>query len=125
MTEHMTFPKTTDDFIKQYSFKDEKQEYTNGAELIPVFRVKQMMEHYIANGATVQQWIPVTERLPEPYTQVITLRTYLLSGDSYPVGLEYVRLHGDANIPTWSGDYATWKNKVTHWMSLPALPKES
>lgn len=46
MTEHMTFPKTAYDFIKQYSFKDEKQEYTNGAELISVFRVKQMMEHY-------------------------------------------------------------------------------
>lgn len=82
-------------------------------------------DYLIANGIMVQQWIPVTERLPEPYKQVITLRTYLLSGDSYPVGLEYVRLHGDANIPTWSGDYATWKNKVTHWMPLPALPKES
>ena len=83
-----------------------------------------MADHLIANGVTVQQWIPVTERLPEPYTQVIALRTYLLSGDSYPVGLEYILLRGDANVPVWSGDYATWKNKVTHWMPLPQLPKE-
>ena len=46
MADCMTFPKTADEFIEQYSFKDEKQEYTNGAELIPVFRVKQMMEHF-------------------------------------------------------------------------------
>lgn len=46
MSDCMTFPKTADDFIEQYSFKDIKQEYTNGAELIPVFRVKQMLEHY-------------------------------------------------------------------------------
>jgi hypothetical protein len=46
MADCMTFPKTADEFIEQYSFKDEKQEYTNGAELIPAFRVKQMMEHY-------------------------------------------------------------------------------
>lgn len=42
----MAFPKTAYEFIEQYSFKDEKQEYTNGAVLIPVFRVKQMVEHY-------------------------------------------------------------------------------
>jgi predicted RNA-binding Zn-ribbon protein involved in translation (DUF1610 family) len=46
MADCMMFPKTADEFIEQYSFKDEKQEYTNGAELIAVFRVKQMMEHY-------------------------------------------------------------------------------
>lgn len=83
-----------------------------------------MLKNQDANGVTVQQWIPVSERLPEPYTQVIALRTYLLSGDSYPVGLEYIRLCGDANVPAWSGDYATWKNKVTHWMPLPKLSKE-
>ena len=82
-------------------------------------------DYLIANGVTVQQWIPVTERLPEPYTQVITLRTYLFSGNSLLVGLECIRLHGDANIPVWSGDYATWKNKVTHWIPLPKLPKEA
>ena len=42
----MAFPKTAYEFIEQYSFKDEKQEYTNGAVLIPVFRVKHMVEHY-------------------------------------------------------------------------------
>lgn len=74
--------------------------------------------------SAVQQWIPVSERLPKPYMDVITLRIDLLSGNNYAVGLEYIRLHGDAQIPMWSRDYATWRNKVTHWMPLPEPPKE-
>ena len=58
MADHMTFPKTAEDFIKQYSFKDEKQEYTNGAELMPVFRVKQMMEHYFPEEVVMHgRWV--------------------------------------------------------------------
>ena len=45
----MTFSKTIEEFIEQYSFTDKEQVYTNGAELIPVFRVKQMLEHYFAD----------------------------------------------------------------------------
>ena len=44
--ECMSFPKTVEEFIKQYSFTDKEQVYTNGAKLIPVFRVEQMLEHY-------------------------------------------------------------------------------
>lgn len=42
----MSFPDTVEEFIEQYSFKDEKQIYTNGSVLLPVFRVKQMIDHY-------------------------------------------------------------------------------
>ena len=45
MCDKMEFPETFDEFAKQYGFKDEKQIYTNGTELIPVFRVKQWLEH--------------------------------------------------------------------------------
>ncbi len=46
MGEMMNFPETPEEFVKQYSFRDKKEEYTNGSELIPVFRVEQMIEHY-------------------------------------------------------------------------------
>ena len=69
------------------------------------------------------KWIPVTERLPKPYVDVIALRRDLLSEKYHVVGLEYITLHGEANIPVWSKDYTTWKNKVTHWMPLPEPPK--
>lgn len=44
--ENMPFPATPAEFIEQYSFKDKKEVYTNGAELISVFRVEQMIDHY-------------------------------------------------------------------------------
>lgn len=35
-----------DEFAKFYSIKDSDQVYTNGCEMIPVFRVKQWLEHF-------------------------------------------------------------------------------
>ena len=46
MADMMTFPDTFEEFIKQYEFKDKEEIYTNGAELIPSFRVMQAWEHY-------------------------------------------------------------------------------
>lgn len=43
--EKMEFPNTFDEFVKSYGFKDNKEVYTNGSELIPVFRVKQWLDH--------------------------------------------------------------------------------
>ena len=43
--EQMDFPNTFDEFAKDYGFKDKNEIYTNGSELIPVFRVKQWLEH--------------------------------------------------------------------------------
>ena len=46
MADMMEYPKTPNEFIKNYSFKDSDEIYTNGVELVPVFRVEQMLEHY-------------------------------------------------------------------------------
>jgi hypothetical protein len=51
MGDVMTFPKEPKEFIDQYSFRDSEQVYTNGSELIPVFRVKQMLDHYLPEQA--------------------------------------------------------------------------
>ena len=45
MAEMMTFPKTFDEFVEEYGFVDKEEVYTNGSELIQVFRVKQWLEH--------------------------------------------------------------------------------
>lgn len=34
------------DFVNSYSFKDRKEVYTNGAELVPIFRVQQAYDYY-------------------------------------------------------------------------------
>ena len=46
MSDVMNFPNSPEEFIEQYSFTDKERVYTNGIELIPVFRVCQMLEHY-------------------------------------------------------------------------------
>lgn len=45
MNEQMEFSATFEDFAKEYGFKDNKEVYTNGSDLIPIFRVKQWLEH--------------------------------------------------------------------------------
>ena len=44
MADVMTFPETFDEFAEQYKIVDKKEVYTNGTELIPIFRVKQWLE---------------------------------------------------------------------------------
>ena len=47
--EMMDYPENIDSFLDRYSFPDIKKVYTNGVDLIPVFRVKQAIEKYMSN----------------------------------------------------------------------------
>lgn len=46
MADLMTFPNKWEQFLHDYEFEDAERIYTNGARLIPSFRVEQMIEHY-------------------------------------------------------------------------------
>ena len=81
-----------------------------------------LADHLIAHGVTVQRWIPVTERLPTPYMPVLTYRQSLHNASPVMV-LEHLTIGYDEE-KMWAGDLKTWKNHVTHWMPLPAPPKE-
>ena len=73
-------------------------------------------DHLIAHGVTVQEWIPVTERLPEEKVNYIIRYNHaycdndgywaigfcFYDGEKFQIDLSY---------------------KVTHWMPLPELPK--
>ena len=48
------FPKDWHEFIKDNSFKDSQEVYTNGSELIPVFRVEQLIEHLLKEQEAVK-----------------------------------------------------------------------
>lgn len=50
MADAMTFPKTVDEFMEQYKIVDVEEVYTNGAELVPIFRMKQWFEHSDKHG---------------------------------------------------------------------------
>lgn len=74
---------------------------------------KLQVDHLIANGVTVQRWIPVTERLPNPYENVIGWTKYRERGVVSHNGKRFVWEDDE-------GDYA----HVTHWMPLPDAPKD-
>lgn len=76
MSEQMEFPITFEKFAKEYGFKDDKEVYTNGSDLIPIFRVNQWLEQdnrlrtmemdtAYECGKHANKWIPCSERLPE------------------------------------------------------------
>ena len=46
MADSMEFPKTIEEFIDGYSFNDSDKVYTNGVDLVPVYRVIQGFGHY-------------------------------------------------------------------------------
>ena len=45
MADLMTFPNTWEEYERSYGFTDTEEIYTNGARLIPSFRVEQWLEH--------------------------------------------------------------------------------
>ena len=51
----MTFPATVEEFMEQYKIVDDEKVYTNGAELIPIFRMMQWFEHVSATDTISRQ----------------------------------------------------------------------
>ena len=51
MMESMRYPKDPMEYIRQFAFRDWLERYTNGLELVPLFRVEEMIEHYMAKKA--------------------------------------------------------------------------
>lgn len=45
MSDCMTFPDTVEEFMEQYKIVDTEHVYTNGVEMVPIFRMKQWFEH--------------------------------------------------------------------------------
>ena len=71
-------------------------------------------DHLIANGVTIQRWIPVEEQVPEEMKNV----------------LAYTAVGSFAETAHWTGYRweKTWDFEVlygvSHWMPLPQPPKE-
>ena len=75
-----------------------------------------MAQHLITNGVTVQEWIPVKDRLPENDSDVLA---YLRNGEEsriYPANYaKGVWFDCIFNTPV--------TDTTTHWMPIPEPPK--
>lgn len=45
MGDTMTFPATVEEFMEQYKMTDTEHVYSNGTEFVPIYRMKQWLEH--------------------------------------------------------------------------------
>lgn len=69
----------------------------------------------MANGATVQEWIPVSERLPQNFVSVLG---YMTDAGEFPPVRECYTV-GNAFFFPALGDV----HPVSHWCELPQPPK--
>lgn len=78
--------------------------------------VADVADYLIANGVTVQEWIPVEERLPEEKVNCIVhyKHAYCDSDDYWAIGVSFF----DGKKFQIGLAY-----KVTHWIPLPEPPK--
>ena len=74
-------------------------------------------DYLLDNGVTVQEWIPVTERLPDKNNRWVLC--LCVSGAMEVLKFDYTMWNWDAQYP----GRCYMENYVTHWMPLPEPPK--
>lgn len=92
--------------------------YDNPEQYLSEGTCREIADHLLANGVTLQKWIPVSERLPDTSGDYLTRCHHYRNGD----WSEVVPFDVDKNyFADLDGYYYPF---VTHWMPLPEPPKE-
>ena len=82
-------------------------------------QIEKIASNLIDNGVTVQEWISVTEMLPEPFVSVLA---FIPSEEPLPTVHEsYIADHSAWVCILTAERYKT--GEVTHWMPIPQPPK--
>ena len=85
-------------------------------ELYPSER-EELADGLIAHGVTVQEWIPVTEMLPEPFISVLV---HMPGEEPFPT----VHEGFISNDGIWqSAMFRREPGEVTYWQPMPQPPK--
>ena len=95
---------------------------TDHSITLAVVENKAIAEHLLANGVTVQRWIPVTERLPEEGEYVLCVLKGFNYGGKIQV-CKFVPADKFKDKPYFE-HFRNGFPSVTHWMPLPEPPEE-
>lgn len=93
-------------------------EYGNGSLVGKNFQkgfIEKIASHLIANGVTVQEWISVSERLPQNFVSVLG---YMTDAGEFPPVRECYTVGNVFFFPAL-GDI----HPVSHWCEIPKPPK--
>ena len=74
--------------------------------------IEAVADYLLDSGVTVQEWIPVTERLPQEDVRVLV---WLTDGVNSYTKMDTDRRHNNR--------WVRWGMYVTHWTPLPTPPK--
>ena len=75
-----------------------------------------LADYLVKNGVTVQEWIPVTDRLPEIGRSVIAYNA--------PAKCAAEAMYkGEGRFLQFRWSARLQKHEVTHWMPLPLAPE--
>ena len=85
-------------------------------------------DHLIANGVTVQEWIPVDDRLPEQPPNKVDEQgrswvTQNIDCIVYDGKIVFVAHYSFQNKFFWYSDTLHPLKNITHWMEIPQPPK--
>ena len=83
----------------------------------PCFEVERVVNALIANGVTVQEWIPVDDRLPEVGGYVVCIAKRNPFSRFMPM-IARIEKNGWVNPMT-----EQYISEVTHWMPMPEPPE--
>lgn len=87
-------------------------------DITPPYGVENLADYLISHGVTLQQWIPVSERLPEPFVSVLV---HMPEERPCPTVYEGFLTKNGA---LYAAHFEREHSEVTHWMPLPEPPKD-
>ncbi len=90
-------------------------EYIENRDACIAYLKASMADHLISNGVTVQQWIPVTERLPKNFVSVLG---YMTDAGDFPPVRECYTVGNAFFFPALGACHP-----VSKWCEMPQPPK--
>ena len=83
-------------------------------DIMPLFTFEEQVDHLIANGVTMQEWISVEDRLPEAGGYVVCIAKRNPFSRFMPM-VARIEKNGWVNPIT-----EQYISEVTHWMPMPS-----